>query len=213
MKYEKKIISSNEERVSINLTFNSIHIVDPEGDLDDSKYAIYFNIYGFLYKMKDNSSEHLNTTCKLIEQIPSFEAKTRHNYTKNHTEKWSLIFENIPREKNYIYDLQLQMNVIFEGNIFDEEFLIYTTKVDLTDIGKENNDLSKIFIIITSVVGFLILLFILFLIYKYCRERMKNEDLEEEIKSIAYSSELQKNVINKEKNISKRDKDFETTFI
>ena len=31
LKYEKKIISSNEERVSINLTFNSIHIVDPEG--------------------------------------------------------------------------------------------------------------------------------------------------------------------------------------
>ena len=83
----------------------------------------------------------------------------------------------------------------------------------MTDIGKEKNDLPNIFIIIGSVVGFLILLFILFLIYKYCRERMKNEDLEEEIKSIVFSNDIQKKVNIKEKNISKRDSDYESTFI
>ena len=211
LKPQRNIISSNGENVNINLIFDGIQIT--RGSKIINRSDIYFYIYGLLYKMKENSEEKLNTTCPLIEQIPSFEAKTRHNYNRNHTEKWSLIFENIPREKNYIYGLQLQVNAILENNIFNEEFLIFTTKVDLTDIGKEKNDLPNIFIIIGSVVGFLILLFILFLIYKYCRERMKNEDLEEEIKSIVFSNDIQKKVNIKEKNISKRDSDYESTFI
>jgi len=162
LKHQKKIISSNEENATINLIFDGIQIT--RGSKIINRSDIYFYIYGLLYKMKENSDEQLNTTCQLIEQNPSFEAKTRHNYNVNHTEKWSLIFQNIPRQNNYIYDLQLQVNAILENNIFNEEFLIFTTKVDLTDIKKENKDNSYIWISIVSSIVFILLSFIFFMI-------------------------------------------------
>ena len=197
--------------MSINLTFNGIQIRNRTSDVD--RNDIYFYIYGLLYKMNENSDEQINTTCQLIEQNPSFEAKTRHNYNVNHTEKWSLIFENIPRQNNYIYDLQLQVNAILENNIFNEEFLIFTTKVDLTDIKKENKDNSYIWISIVSSIVFILLLFIVFLVAKNYRVHKANLNLQTKIKSMAFSHDIQKNILIKEQNIAKKEEDYETTFI
>ena len=211
LEHEREIINSNDENVSIKLTFNGIQIKYKSKDVN--RNDIYFHIYGLLYKIKENSDEQLNTTCKLIEQNPSFEAKTRHNYNVNHTEKWSLIFENIPRQNNFIYGLQLQANVILEDNIFNEEFLIFTTKVDLTDIKKENKDNSYIWISIVSSIVFILLLFIVFLVAKNYRVHKANLNLQTKIKSMAFSHDIQKNVLIKEKIIAKKDEDYETTFI
>ena len=54
---------------------------------------------------------------------------------------------------------------------------------------------------------------IVFFVIKYIRLQKANINLKEEIKSIAYSSDIKQNVLKKEKIESKKDSDFETTFI
>jgi len=125
----------------------------------------------------------------------------------------SLLFTNISREKSYIYDLQLQINVVLEKNYYNEEFLIFTTKVDLTDIALEDKKKIDLWLILGPSLGFIGLVVIIFLTVKYIRLNKKNISLEENIKSIEYSSLVQKNVISKEKNLAEKDKDYETTFI
>ena len=211
--YERKNISLTVESASINLTFDSIYII-LRGEDATPRDKVYFDIYGLLYKINESSSEYINTTSILMDQSPSYEARTRYVYNPNHTEKWSLIFENISRDNNYIYDLQLQINVIIEQNIFNEEFLIFTTKVDLTDIAKEKKQEGiNIWIIIGPVIAFIALAIIVFLIIKNIRLKKSKDSLEEDIKTISYSSEVQRNLLIKEKNLAKKDKDYETTFI
>ena len=68
-------------------------------------------------------------------------------------------------------------------------------------------------IIVGSVLGFLVLIVVIFFIIKYIRLHKKNKNLEEEMKSLAYSNDVQKNVLIKEKKSSQHDSDYETTFI
>ena len=209
---KKEIISLSEENATISLTFDSINVTYHSQDVGNNP-RIYFDIYGLLYKMNENSSEQLNTTCSLIEQNPSYTSRTRHEYDITHTQNWSLLFTNISREKSYIYDLQLQINVVLEKNYYNEEFLIFTTKVDLTDIALEDKKKIDLWLILGPSLGFIGLVVIIFLLVKYIRLNKKNISLEENIKSIEYSSLVQKNVISKEKNLAEKDKDYETTFI
>ena len=172
LNYERKNISINDENITISLTFDSIHITHQEKDVQIPP-VIYFDIYGFLFKMNESSSEQLNTTCSLKEQSPSYEARTRHEYDPNHNRKWTLIFNNIPREKNYIYDLQIKLNVVLEKNYFNEEFMILNTKVDLTDIAKEIKKKINTWVILGPILAFIVLAVIIFFIYKYIRLNKK----------------------------------------
>ena len=206
---ERNIISQNEENTTISLTFKGIKINYREiVDRND----IYFYIFGILYKTKENSEELVNTTCILNERTPLYEDSTKHIYSLNNPENWKLVFKDIPRKENYIYELQIQVNAILEDSIFNEMFLVYTTKVDLTDLGieEENNYLG---IILGIVIGLIVAILIAFSVIKYIRLRKKNKNLQEEMKSIAYSNDIKKNVLKKEKNIAQRDEDYESTFI
>ena len=148
----------------------------------------------------------------LYERIPIYQNQTKHIYSLNNPEKWTLISENTPREKNFVYDLQLQVNSIIYNNIFNEEFLIFTTKVNLTDI-KPVEEKNYTWTILGIVFGVLLALLITFFIIKYIRLQRSNLTLREEMKSMAYSNDVQKNVINKERQDSERDNDYESAFI
>ena len=105
--------------------------------------------------------------------------------------------------------MQLQVNSILEDNIFNEEFLIFNTKVDLTHI-KLDEDFPYWWVII-GVGGGIILILVVFFVIKYIRLQKRKKDLEEEMKSFAYSNDIQQNVIKKEK--KEKDSDYDTTFI
>ena len=64
---ERKIVSQNEENTTISLTFKGIKIKN--GNRYVLRSDIYFNIYGLLYKIKENSDEVVNTTCILTEEL------------------------------------------------------------------------------------------------------------------------------------------------
>ena len=173
---------------------------------------IAFSITGLLYKKNNNTQELLNTTSMLRERIPLYQNQTKHIYSLNNPEKWTLTFENISRENNFIYDLQVQINSIISRNIFNEEFLIFTTEIDLSDI-KPEEEKNYTWIIVGIVLGVIVASIIIFFIIKYIRLQKSNKNLKEEMKSMAYSNDVQKNVINKERHNSEKDGDYETTFI
>ena len=207
---EKKVLNMSDDNVTISLEFKPVKL---NFNYNVSTYKIYFYIYGSLFQLNNNSDEVINTTCFLNEQIPKFINKTKYNFNYNNPENWTLIFKDIPRNGNLIYDLQLKINSFIENNIFNEEFLIFTTKIDLTDF-KFSNIKKYAWVIAVSVVGGALLIFLaIFFIIKYLRLKKSNVNLKEDLKSLAFSNDVQKDVLKKEKTKSKKDSDYESTFI
>ena len=206
----RDIIERTDDTVSISLTFNSMVIKKIDSYIKVSN--IYFYIYGFLFKPDQNTDEYINTTSILSEKKSTYVNNTIHFYNYTHPQQWQLIFKNIPKVENYIYDLQLQVNVILSHQLFNEEFLIFTKKIDLTDI-KDEEKTNYTWIIVGVVIGVVVILLVVFFIIKYLRLKKSNLNLKEDLKSMAYSNDIQKNVINKEKQKSEKETDYDSTFI
>ena len=95
---ERNTFYLNEQYATISLTFNAIKIRNGKGPVN--KYNIAFSITGLLYKKNNDTQELLNTTSMLHERVPLHQNQTKHIYSLNNPEKWTLIFENIPRNDN-----------------------------------------------------------------------------------------------------------------
>ena len=200
-------IDKNKDNVTISITFESIKIFNDKGKINDT---ITFYISGLLFNKNKDSEELINTSAILHEQKPLYENKTNYTYTlENSPKTFSIIFKDISRNNNYLYDLQLQVNAIIKHKIFNEEFLVFTSEVDLTDIKGFNYWIIVGIVLGTAVIIGAIIFFSVF----YCKLNRKKTDLEERLKSMAYSHNVEKNVIIDEQTISQRDQDFETTFI
>ena len=208
---EKKTYILNDDNATVYLTFDAIRITNPKDVVN--RHDIYFNVYGILFNANENNEELINTTAMLHERKEILRNNTINTYSLNEPEKFTLVFQNVSRRKDFIYDLQLQVNVKIQDNIFNEEFLVFTFKVNLTEIKFEEPEESKWWIILISVIGGLLLIVILFLLYKYIRLRKSNVNLKEDLKSMAFSNDVQKNVLIKEKKLSQKESDYETTFI
>ena len=90
--------------------------------------------------------------------------------------------------------------------------MTYTSEIDLTKINEEENK-SNIYIIIGISVGLGILAIVIIVILFINRKLKKdNKELKEKVLSIGYSAGIEKNVIVNETQ-SKKDQDYETTFI
>ena len=208
------VLSLNNENADISLTFNALKISTETSEVNRSD--IYFYIYGLLFNASDNTEELINTTSFYQERKPLYKNMTKHNYSLSNPKPFKLIFENISRKGNCIFDLQLKLDVKIKDNLFNEEFLIYTFKIDLNDIRiveEPKKDYTIIWIIATGIIGVIAISLILFFMIKYRNAKQKNTNLEEEIKSIAFSSNVQKNIIKKEQCLTKKETDYDTTFI
>ena len=115
--YVRNDTNTNNDNISISLTFNNIEIkTGKERDITVTRKGIYFLITGNLYKQDKNLKETINTTSKLTEHTRYYTNFTTYIYSNQ--KNWTLIFENIPRNNNYIYDLQLQVNAIISKSLF-----------------------------------------------------------------------------------------------
>ena len=202
----------NNEYANVSITYSSIKIVKGSAEREVKRDDIYFYIYAFLFKKDGVSKELINTTAILNERKASYQTNTIHHYNYYNKEKWKITFENIARNKSesVIYELQLQVNAILLNNIFNEEFLIFTSEIDLTDI-KDKRYINWI-IVVVVVVALIAGLVIIFVI-KYKRLKKNNINLVESLKSLAFTNEVQKNVIREEQIISQKESDYENTFI
>ena len=201
----------DDEYVKVILTFDGVNITNEDFETL-TETNIYLYIYGYLFKKNDNSDERLNTTCILSERKYLFVNHTKHTYNYYNKEKWKLVYERIPRKEADVYELQIKANSFFENNYFNEEFLAYTTTIDLTNI-KKVEEPNYTGLIIGVVVSAIILGLVVFFIIKYIRLHKSNKNLQEDLKSMAYSNDIQKNVIKKEEIIQRTYSDYDNTFI
>ena len=114
--------SDDDNYVTISLKFNNLKIKVNNIDHHDDRYNITFFVNGFLYKKEENKEKLLNTSAVIKNREYLYKAKTSsiYRYDKNII----LIFKNISRDNNFIYDLQFRVNVyIDDDNIFNEDFI------------------------------------------------------------------------------------------
>ena len=200
--------SSDNESINISLEFNSIklnRIISPEE-------TIYFFITGTLYKIDSDSDELINTTCFLYERNYTYINKTSFTYNLTNQSNWTLVFDNISRNNNYVYEMQIQVNAIL-SEFFKEEFSVFTTQVDLTGIKLEQINTKKSWLpwgIPLIIIGAGVLVFF---IIKFLRLKKKNDNLKLEMKSLVFSNDIRNNVLIEENKISKNETDYESTFI
>ena len=124
--------------------------------------------------------------------------------------KINLTFINFSNKNNIKCDLQLQVVVKNETNSFREKLVVFSTKVDLTDLKSEK--VNEWIIIGVTLAGIILILVIVFII-KYLRLRSKTIDLIQEVNSLEFSNDAQKIAITKEKTILNKKSDYETLFI
>ena len=77
----------------------------------------------------------------------------------------------------------------------------------------EEEEKSILWYILGPILGVIFLLLIIYFIIKYIRLKNANLNLKDEVKSIAYSHNVEKNVITKVKKTSEKESDYESTFI
>ena len=207
----KDYINQNNVTIDLSTTFDPIQFLinnEPYYPYDTH----YFYISGILYK-KNDTDELLNTSSLLHERTPFREDQTINTYYWKESEKFTLVFKDIPRTDNFVYDLQIKIIVYVENSIFIKELLTFTAEVDLTDIKLEPEVESSVWIIIGPIIGVVFLLIVAFFLIKYIRLKKANVNLKEDLKSISYSNDIQKNVLNKERQYSERQNDYDKDFI
>ena len=136
-----------------------------------------------------------------------------YKFNDNENKEWTLEFKNLKRSKNYIYDLQLQIYAIHLDNFLNEEFLLYKTNIALEGLkSEEEKNLTWLYILL-SIIGAIFLAVALFFIIKFARLKKRNDSFTQEMKSLLFSNDIQKNVLINERVLSKNESDFESTFI
>ena len=204
----------NPNKDSISFKSNGINVKSfKENDIN-------FYITGALYERNENSNETINNTCFLQERNVSYVNKTfsSYNNTDKKSSNWTLVFNGIPNDQNLTYDLRLQIVASINSDNSKEEYLTFTKKVDLTrmknDQPKQNeNSWLKWGIPVIVVGGVIFIIVLVFFVIKFFRLQKTNTNLRQEMVSMAFSNEIQKNVLTKDMQSSKNESDYESTFI
>ena len=209
-------VHKNQSITNISLEFKGINIKNFDED------NIYFFITGTLYKRNEISKETINNTCFLYDRSEFKANKTVsiYNNTNKKSSNWTLVFKDFPRSENLIYDLRLQIIASTYNDNSQEEYLAFSIPVDLTGI--KQNELTKnngpnlqwyVWGIPVIVVGTILIIILLFFVIKIFVLKKKNTNLQEEMVSMAFSNDVQRNVLIKDMEISKNETDYESTFI
>ena len=130
------------------------------------------------------------------------------------TNNWTLEFKGVPKKGNYSYDLQLQILALPLDNFLNEEYLLYKIEAIWSNTIPYKKEFdSKIYIYIFVPIGTVIVGVAIFFIVKFLRLKKKSDNFQQEMKSLLFSNDIQKNILINEKELSKNDSDYENTFI
>lgn len=113
---------------------------------------------------------------------------------------------NLLPNENYVVSLFIKI----EKNDKEDQKLYYSYTFDITTKKESKNKISSYLIIVLII---LIIILIVCFIFLYRRFKIKNKNLKEQVQAISFSSGINEDVIDKTKNKSKDDEDYETTFI
>ena len=207
----KDNFDKNQNLTDVSLEFDGIFVSNYYDD------DIIFYISGTLFKENNDIKETINNTCFLLEREKenkyTNKAISIFNKTNEKSSNWTLIFRNIPRNENVVYDLRLQMTASIKNDNSQEEYMAYSKKVDLTDIKQKKKSWLPWGIPVIVVGSIFIIIIIIYFVIKFIKLKKKNVNLQNEMVSLAFSHDVQKNVLIKELQVSANDSDYESTFI
>ena len=202
--------NKNTTLVDVSLEFDGIF----DKNFDDD---IIFYITGTLFKENKDTNETINNTCFLLEREKENKKTNKaisvFNKTNKKSSSWTLIFTNIQRNENVVYDLRLQMTASIKNDNSQEEYMAYSSKVDLTDIKPEEKSWLPWGIPVIVVGSIFIIIIIIYFVIKFIKLKKKNVNLQNEMVSLAFSHDVQKNILIKDMQVSANESDYESTFI
>ena len=207
--YIKRKIKDEDSKTDICLEFNKFEIYHNkilvsydrpninENEINNGiKSGIRLKIYGFLYKKQNSNNEYneiLNTSA-FISYESSYKNNTEINYSDNN--KFEICFSNIYK-KDFIYDMQIKINIVFKEKFFKEDSIVYTLPIDFSEEFKKNQNDNMdsgsyntffIFLIIIIIIVLLVFIFL------YFKQKKKTKILEE----LTNSSSISLNSIDEE---------------
>ena len=210
---DTNLIVDNESNY---ITFNYIQVNSFSEVLKNK--GTYFFITGTLYKTKNVSDKSLINSNYILNKEDSVCVCNTFNYFNTFdsslNRNWTLEFEGVPKKGNYSYDLQLQILALPLDNFLNEEYLLYKIEAiwnNTTPYKKEFD--NKIYIYIFVPIGAVILGVAIFFIVKFLRLKKNSDNFKQEMKSLLFSNNIQKDILIKEKELSDAESDYDNTFI
>jgi len=211
---KKKSNNTND----IILEFNELKLISNKGEIINNNNDNSFYIYGFLYsKENDIKNEFINS--------PDIDPKYICQNFKylNKISNFSLYFSDIKNpeinDTNFIFYLYIKIYVHKKNNMFNEEFYVYTIPIDLRNeleikgVEEKKSSSQMLWIIISALLGFLVIMTIITCIIIVTKLKKNNSNLKEKVLSISFSSGKIDDEIAESQNNSKKDEDYESTFI
>ena len=194
----------------IILKFNELEITNNNNNTIERK--ILFKINGFLYTDENDIKNELFNSS----EIPPKNIFKNYTFFENNT-NFSLYFSNVKSRSKNNYTFYLRMNIVIYkiGNMFNEDFFVYTLPVNLEKELKEkllNYPFNLTLIIIIGSLVLAIIIIILGFTIGFIKIKKKNTNLKEKVLAISFTSEKFEEETN-ERRTTKKDEDYENTFI
>ena len=192
----KKIKENNDDIV---FEFNII-------EMPNNTDSIFLKIFGILYKNEiDIKNEFINTSETINKHIIKNQTFTTNNLN------FKLYFSNIRSIADNNYSFNLEIKIDIENDIFNENLYMYKLPINLEEEFGTKNEFPIFWIIIISLLAFVIIIIIAFLVYKIIRLKKKNINLEERVLSSSFQN-FDEGIIDKNTH-SKKDEDKDNPFI
>ena len=196
------------------INHNTTNINKTDTDNKNSS-EIKLKIYGYLFKdvKENNKFKELLNTSALISSESSYENKTEINYINDN--KFELCFKNMSR-KDFKYEMQIKINIIFSKYFFNKDYLVYALSVDFTEEFKDKENKFKKFIenyyIFLIIIGVIIILLLIFIIL-YFKLLKRHHSLEDKVLSISFSSGDKDESLNENSKEKRDNSQYENAFI
>ena len=208
-KFNKLEIYHNEKLVNYN-EFN-IKEIEINNKINN---GIRIKIHGALFKKRNNNNKanELLNTSSFISSVPSYENNTEIKYIDNNN-NFELCFMNM-NKTDFIFDLQIKINIIFNDYFFKEDSLVYTLPIDLTnELGRNafKEYLKKNKVLLITII--IIIVFMVIFIILYFKMKRKNKNLENQVLSISLTSRSSEELFSEYSKNKKTDPDYDNAFI
>ena len=212
-----------EDKIVLNKTFTSIlfqfenlkiyyNNINNKKEINDTiDYIIYLNLF-----LKENIKESLNSTALISTKPVANEVVTSSNKEQNFSVNMTI---NKTKVSNFNYIMQIKFYL--SNSKVNDEMLAYSIEMNLSKALKsqeknkpdDDNDNDKALItILAPIMSVLGILFIFIVIYIY-KMKKKNKELKDKVLSISFAEGKSDNILTADNMHSKKDEEYESTFI
>ena len=210
LEFDKFEIFFNDILVRHNIT-----IINETDIYNKNNSEIRLKIYGYLFKnvKGNNKFKELLNTSALISPNTSYSNNTEIIYTYDN--KFNLCFKNLSR-KDYKYDMQIKINIIFSNYFFNKDSLVYTLPVDFTEEFKDKDNKIKNFFqnyYVFLIIIFVIIIILIVSIVLYFKLKKRTRNLEEKVLSISFTCKNSDEIFTEYSKKKLSDTDYENAFI